>query len=205
MYPSTTFLGKCTTVFVGVLLSWITVTNQDADAVARRLFGASDPIASDELDLQPEASADLILPTVQTRSPSNAEPPMEPTATRDFTPAASRDELQMMESLAPAEGVSRPENDIPTNQGVMEDSAQIDRLSAKLRELGATYLRLEKLVDAQETWFRVRCDLHEGPTKCSFEALGRSPLAAMQAVLRSVSLRPGQRPAGQPGSHRGPA
>jgi hypothetical protein len=64
----------------------------------------------------------------------------------------------------------------------------VEQLTQVLREMGATYLRVEKLSNPDNAWFRVRCDLaRQGdPVKCCLESTQMTEIAALQDVLRAV-------------------
>ena len=148
MNPTSSFLGKCTTVLIGAALSWVTTTNQDAARLASRLFGGNQASA-----LREDLSAVSSLANSPVRHPA----PMSSTTT-----------------LAPQAGPS--------------ETRQMQEISRMLKDLGATYLRVEKLANTNETWFRVRCDLVRGPNdvKCCLESTRNSAVAAMQDVLRAA-------------------
>lgn len=61
-------------------------------------------------------------------------------------------------------------------------------LSTQLRQLGASYLLVEKLTGEADERYRVRCDLasEHSPVKCCFEATQATPVSAMEEVLDAV-------------------
>ena len=143
MNPTSSFMGKCTTVLIGVVLSWITMTNRDAQLLAKRLFGGTSPT------LSVTGISDAV-----TTLGANVE-----LAEQSLDSRLERTETEEMEEI-----------------------------SDMLRELGATYLRVEKLAKSGETWFRVRCDIDRGPNqvKCCLESTRDSVVAAMKDVLRAA-------------------
>ena len=143
MNPTSSFMGKCTTVLIGVVLSWITMTNQDAQLLASRLFGGT-------------------------------------------SRALSVGDLSRVVSISDANVESTDQSLGSPN--VRTEAEEMEEISDMLKELGATYLRVEKLARSGETWFRVRCDIDRGPNqvKCCLESTRDSAVAAMKDVLRAA-------------------
>lgn len=151
MDPTSSFLGKCSTVLIGIVLSWLTVTNPDATKLANRLFGLSDAtiLATENANVAPISVENGI-----------AQVPLQPPLDISQVPS-------------------------------LEEAEQITKISDMLQNLGATYLRVEKLSRPGEIWYRVRCDIDRGPgeVKCCLESTRDTALAAMKDVLRAVEPR----------------
>ena len=168
MQRISSFIGKCFTVLLGIGLSWATVTNPQFNEMAAAICGG-------------ESAATVALPSADQAwddaNLANAE--FETDEDVGFETSFSS------KNMAPAVFSQTPAG-APDRQ--LTESQQIESISSKLKGLGATYLRLEKLSQKDEVWYRVRCDLVEGrqDVKCCFEATRRSAVDAMQDVLQAV-------------------
>ena len=65
---------------------------------------------------------------------------------------------------------------------------RIEHLASRLKQLGASYVLLERLPQRAGEKFRARCDLAgpQNPVKCCFEAVRDSPDEALEEVLQAV-------------------
>lgn len=167
MQTTSSFLGKCATVLVGMGLSWLTMTNPQAEQLARQFFGPHEATASDSAT-QDLAQLDVSSPRVLAETAS--------------------------ESIAPAKMAVGP------TASPLSEEQRLHELSDMLKELGATYLRVERLVQSGETWFRVRCDLAHSSdqVKCCLESTRGSAIAAMEDVLQRAAGYGMVRPRGEP-------
>ena len=169
MHPTSSFLSKSLTVLIGMGLSWATTTNPHADQIAQYVFGSNQSVPSSLGGVHSEV--DLNAPFDEPTSPMvqvKSKPEAQPPATTARAAAAA----------------------------AADEGHRIEQISGMLRELGATYLRLEKLSKSDGTWYRVRCDLagESHRVKCCLEATRESAVAAMEDVLqaaRSGSVNPG--------------
>lgn len=88
------------------------------------------------------------------------------------------------------------ESAVPVNRSQLSPGHEprIQEISRRLKQLGASYLLLEKLPQEHGAQYRVRCDLakQHSPLKCCFEATRATALAAMEDVLRAVQQNAGQ-------------
>jgi len=162
MNSPSTFVGKCVTLLIGGVLSYLTVLHPDAEILANAIFGKSQPAVRAEPDL--DASGLNLGP---------AAPKQQPVSNGS----------RFGQSAANVSAASKSAERIEPSS-----LDQIDQISMRLRQLGASYLLLEKLPRPQGDQFRVRCDLANElqPVKCCFEATRGTALAAMQDVLRAV-------------------
>lgn len=159
MKQSTSFLGKCLTVLIGLCLSWATVTNPDVDSAAATLLGGTE-----SAELQ---TAHFELQLIQDQQESFSAP-IEPSGSETYTVGSNT-----------ASGFSLA----TTPDG---DDALIQAMSAELKQLGASYLVLERLRHQDGVQYRVRCDLasHDAPVLCCFEATRQRAVEAMEEVLK---------------------
>lgn len=186
MNSSTSFFGKCVTVLIGMALSWATMTNPQIEQLARQFLGQnSSPNAAmlgEERFIEPSfgpVDVPTTFPSVD-ESPAGAKPnpSRQNFAVQPIQPnSVSRNSVSRI----------RAEEAVVVNSN-LSDEDRITLASQTLRELGATYLRLEKLTKSGDERYRVRCDL-AGDTervKCCYEATRESAVAAMEDVLRAV-------------------
>ena len=155
MNPTSSFFGKIVTLLIGCGLSWLTLTNQEADLAAQRIFGPSEKETTELLSFSHNSVG----------QPSNQR-------------------TIEQSSIASVEATSTPQEKPPGS-----DLDQLQELSAMLKKLGASYLRVEKLVQGDECWYRVRCDLDQKEVKCCLEATRDNPVAAMREVLRAANAQ----------------
>lgn len=215
MTASSTFLSKCTTIFVGVGLSWATVTNPAVDSLASGLFGtrpgpvsiatADEDIEIPDIRVGGESQIDSPLVTdMPSTTSSLADVPSGAgmSAFQDGDPhgdphgvphenAASASDAAGLVPIEVGQTQNIQANEIQL-QGVQlqgslpsEERIHIQQISDELKQIGATYLLLDRLPQSDTPQYRVRCDLagENGRIKCCFEAIRPSALAAMEEVL----------------------
>lgn len=161
--PSTSsFLGKCVTVLIGMALSWATVTNASFSEAVGGLLG--------EWTSKSEMPRQEVFPTAREVSNPKGSQHSARLAGSNLTP-----QIQTNTISAPIESSGTEEERILT-------------LSNELKEMGATYLRMERLTGDDGVWYRVRCDLAGAPTpvKCSLEATRKSAIEAIEVVAKAV-------------------
>lgn len=160
MHSPHTFFGKVTTLLAGIGLSWLTVMHPDVEQAASALIGDARLIANPGPSAREQV--DPVLETGETHVRiTQSDSSHEVTTEPDLDTREPRDDLQR----------------------------QITRLSNRLRNLGASYLLLERLSDPGGACYRVRCDLaaDHAPVKCCFEAVGATAVEALGEVLRAVT------------------
>ena len=148
---------------IGGTLSWLTITNDQAASMARAVFGPPRPEAS-LVRVKPPAATDL--------------------GEEGFAAATPRPAL----ADQPADPRDRDAASIPNTVSSDDPQRRLGEISAQLRQLGASYLLLEKLPHPDRPRYRARCDLAGEHTtlKCCFEATRGSAVAALEEVLKAV-------------------
>jgi hypothetical protein len=168
MNSPSSFLGKCLTVLIGAALSWATLTNPEFELVAARFLGAGNP----NVDLEMSLGRDL----------ANIEPVSDPSDTVLSIPTKQAGIV--------ATSNSAEQNTVSSLQVPSEESTQarIHEISTELKQLGASYLVLERLQQVNGVQYRVRCDLanQKATVKCCFEATRDTALDAMEDVLKAA-------------------
>ena len=83
---------------------------------------------------------------------------------------------------------SESETDSELQPDPFSPEVRMAQISSRLRELGASYLLVERLGGAQKELFRVRCDIAtaENPIKCCLESIGADVIDTMEEVLSAV-------------------
>jgi len=197
MNPSSSFFGKCVTVLIGMALSWATMTNPQIERLARQFFGQGQASSSVVLSEEPfiEPSFDPVdnpvtPPSVQVSPPTAEERPARLSPAPSLKNFAIQPPPSIQTSLVsrPAGSQTAVGSQTTPTQSSLSSEDRIHLASQTLRELGATYLRLEKLTNPHGEFYRVRCDL-AGETervKCCYEATRESAVAAIEDVLRAV-------------------
>lgn len=210
MNSPSTFVGKCVTLLIGGVLSYLTVLHPDAEILAGAIFGKPQPEARVEPDH--DANRLNVGPAASKQEPATngsrfGQAAANPSVASQQMARSAQTQLQAaMGASAPVTLVAthpasiqnstndREPNDSkltqpkPSERSGPSSLNQIDQISTRLRQLGASYLLLEKLPKPHGDQFRVRCDLANElqPVKCCFEATRETALAAMQDVLRAV-------------------
>lgn len=208
-FSATSFLGKCLTVLIGVGLSWLTLTNPDVKQIAEHYAGKSTGFASENLArlnldgldiggdqekeqgiaIETEVSAAQTLDEVCIDG--KCELP-DPKGLAGVGLANSGFVVEPDSARLLASGGKEPQKTTPAEDGFanfsQSEEDKIAAISQQLKQMGATYLRLEKLSNPTQVTYRVRCDLanEASPLKCCFEATRNTALAAMQDVLGAV-------------------
>ena len=185
MNSPTSFFGKCVTVLIGMALSWATMTNPQIEQLARQFLGQTQSTSSAMLDEE-----QFIEPFVEP-SFGPIDKPLSIPSTEDIpTHEVPLPSLQNFASqpIQTRSSASRPAPPQQAQGSTLSDEDRIHLASQTLREMGATYLRLERLTKPAGECYRVRCDLagETEPVKCCYEATGDSAVAAMEDVLRAV-------------------
>jgi len=177
MKSLSSFIGKCLTVLIGIALSWATVTRPEVDSLAAQLCGGARRDAAQDTHQGIEAVPSQIAPSHhcdvwQQDSATKSNASSNSTQQR-FTNEGQIDPIQgaVAESPSDATGGSR-----------------ILEISQRLKQLGASYLLLERLPQENGAKYRVRCDLadQQKSVKCCFEATSGTAQAAMEEVLRAA-------------------
>lgn len=216
MNAASSFLGKCLTVLLALGLSWVTVTRPEIDTLASKICGVhnSHPLDAQQEPLTaisgdfPDGipSIDVAMDTGETTvadSPVIQPSMLTPVSVPELTgvigaaaanrtgPSVATDTAQIRSPSEPSfygSGVQQASWAEPVSgqDAVAASQPSIEQISAELRELGCSYLLLEKLTDPSGSQFRVRCDVAgEGSaTKCCFEVTRNTAEAAMTEVLR---------------------
>ncbi len=188
--PTTSFFGKCVTVLIGMALSYATMTNPQIEQLARHFFGqtsSSDTAMLGEEPFEEPALTPFVEPAFSPAEIPATLPNVEVTPTQ-AKPKPSLQNFAVPPAATPRNSVARLESVQPAISPNLNDEQRIKLASQTLRELGATYLRLEKLTTGTDERFRVRCDL-AGETervKCCYEATRESAVDAMEDVLHAV-------------------
>lgn len=173
MNSPSTFFGKCVILLIGGGLSFATVSSPEVAEIAGVIFGPrSTPQPLGEVPSHAKAGfpADL--------SMSVGGPQQAAFASRhhdrnhDRQPAEVSGTTAVMAS--PAANVNGTD--------------RLSAISTRLRQLGASYLLLEKLPQPDGESYRVRCDVAQGGqmVKCYFEATRPTALEAMEEILQAV-------------------
>lgn len=165
--PTSSFLGKCVTVFIGMVLSWATMTNPQIETLARHFLGRA-------VSQQAARSGDETF----------VEPSLDPAVEPNANPSPTMPNFAIQQQ---PHTVTRSSLSAEPTAAERTPSDRIELASQTLRELGATYLRLEKLSKPDGECFRVRCDLAgETAVRCCYEATRDTAVEAMEDVLRAV-------------------
>lgn len=196
------FFRKCLTVFVGAALSWATVTNPEVDRIASHLCGShgdSNDVRSlaampnelvSAIDVEVANDQRMIEPEVQPRfSIQSKSLPKLPTDSRpNATPSQLVEQTVDNPALRSNGFLSTAEVAPKSPSKSLTPDERIEEISSRLKQLGASYLLLEKLPQSQGSQYRVRCDLARTgqPVKCCFEATRETPVDAMEDILEAV-------------------
>lgn len=205
------FLGKCLTVLVGAALSWATVTNPDVDRIAANLCGCDDTanvaevgpiaestsIAADPVALAVEfATEQRATETQETRF---ANSPVSrfansPIATTNLQAGSPPDTTPSKLAQTKVDNAALRSSALLSGNRVAPPKSpdvRIQEISTQLKQLGASYLLLEKLPQSEGVQYRVRCDLARDSqtVKCCFESTRETPLDAMEDILQAVRTR----------------
>jgi hypothetical protein len=165
MYSPASFTGNCWTLLIGGALSWYTVTNANVSNIVAALFGRqSHTEARSTGERSPDGgdSAELVL-----------VPSMVAVSEESGNQDGPRGE-----SFAPPMAVS------PTSRA----AERIKQISTRLRQLGASYLLLERLPGIGPERYRARCDVSPDnlPLNYRFEATESAPELALEEILQAV-------------------
>lgn len=187
------FFGKCFTVLVGGALSWATVTVPEFEStVAKFVPGIESMVITGEVEAETSVAFDEPIERfLDTKTPQAAPIQNEPRE-RLVSSAQPQPSTSL---IAPA-----PSAATATKQMVSTSTDRIDEISYQLRQMGASYLLLEKLQQSDRVQYRVRCDLAnetKSAVKCCFEVTREDALSAMEEVLHAAKLNLGHRVEGQ--------
>jgi len=157
-----TFFGKVTTLLIGSALCWLTVMNPEFRTAVDALLGERQRNSFTE-----DAMSVPLQPIDQGETDVN-----QPNVTTGSRNAPSNKAVLQEPSLNPKQ----------------HTEAEVRKISTQLRQLGASYLLLEKLPHPNGDQYRVRCDLADEASgvKCCFEATRESAVAAMNEVLQAI-------------------
>lgn len=178
MQPTSSFISKCVTVLIGMGLSWATLMNPQAEQLARGILGQPSTSVKVLDDRPSETTGDLTLAAQQDSPQISFD--------QSFAPELTSEEPSMAVQKKPIDQAQLRRSS--ESKPRVSSDAQIEELSAELKALGATYLRLERLTRPTGELYRVRCDLagEQAQVKCCLEATRESAVLAMEDVLRAA-------------------
>ena len=196
---TSSFVGKCATVLMGMGLSWVTVTVPEVNSLAAKLCGLASahnavPVEEESSRHSTEGESAIRIP----HTPSELGSPSMVPAIAYSTPemADQLDSRFQQPATTPDQPETTPDRANTAQQSPAEvqdgtSEVRMREISAELRRLGASYLLVEKLTNGHRRsgeQFRVRCDLAgaDATVKCAFEATCATPVAALEEVLRTV-------------------
>ena len=166
MNTLSTFLGRCAVISIGAALSWFTVTNPEVESLAAKMCGTTSRQTISQQAASQNVAAGGGASSLVEESVSNQQVPVE--------------------------------HETVAKRLLISDQAEqrLVQLSDQLKELGASYLLVEKQTLADGNHYRVRCDLeHPSQVKCSLEATRTTPVGALEEILETVRrLGPRQQP-----------